>query len=114
MASGEDGLGVGADLVGDFAGAAKGSVTADDDKVDPAALYEVASCVVGNDLVGDALLGEFPRGQGRALRTRAGFVAEDMKLPALGLGGVHRSGRASDINKREPARIAVSENVRPV
>lgn len=63
VAVGEDGLGVGADLVADLAGAAEDAVTADDDKVDLTALHEPASGVVGEDLMRDALLRQFPRGE---------------------------------------------------
>src|SRR5438445_13849503 len=83
VASGQDGLGIGADLVGDLAGAAESTVAADYNQVDPAPLHEVAGGAVGDDLVGDALLGQFPRRQGRALGAWTGFVAEDMILLTL-------------------------------
>ncbi len=46
----------------------------------------MAGGVVGDDLVGNFLLREFPSRECRALRTRAGFVTEDVKLFSGGLG----------------------------
>ena len=60
--------------------------------------------------MGDFLLGQFPRGQRRALAARAGFVAKNMKGPARGLGGVNRRGGGSDINEGQPTGVAVGEN----
>jgi len=111
VAVGQYGFGVGADFVGDFTGAAEGAVAADDDEVDAAALHQVSGGAVGDDLMGNALLGEFPGGEGGALGARAGFVAKDVEFFALGLGGVERSGGAADIDEGEPAGVAMGEHV---
>ena len=58
--------------------------------------------------------GEFPGGEGGALGAGAGFVAIDVKLFALGLGGVHGGGGAADVNKGEPAGVAVGEDARAI
>ncbi len=108
--AGEDGLGVGADLVGDLAGAAEHAIGADDDEVDFAALHEVAGGVVGDDVVGDALLGQFPGGEGGALGAGSGFVAEDVEPAAGGVGGVEGGGCGADIDEGEPAGVAVGED----
>ena len=70
----------------------------------------MAGRVVGNDLVGNFLLGQFPRRQSGALKARTGFVAINMKLPALFLRGIHRCCGAANIHKGQPARIAMSEH----
>jgi hypothetical protein len=114
VAMGKDRLGVSADLVGDFAGAAKGTVTADDNQVDLPALHEVASRVVGNDLMRDLLLGQFPRGKSRALGTRTGLVAEYMEFFPLGLRSVDWGGGATDIDECQPTGIAMCENAHAV
>ena len=114
VACGEDGFGVGADFVGDFAGAAEGAVAADDDEIDFAALHEMAGGVVGDDLVRNFLLREFPGGESGALGTGPGFIAEDVEFFALGLGGIHRGGGAADVDKRQPAGVAMGEDAHAV
>ena len=111
MAGGEHGFGVGANFIGDFAGAAQYAIAADDDEVDLAALHEMAGGVVGEDMVRNFLLGQFPGGKGGALGTRAGFIAEDVKVFALGLGGVQGGGGGPEIDKGEPAGVAVGQDV---
>ena len=78
------------------------------------ALHQVTGGVVGDDLVGDALLGQFPGGQGRTLAARAGFVAEDVKAFALRLGGIDGRGGGADIHERQPAGVAVGEDAHAV
>ncbi len=111
MAPRQHGLGIGADLVGDVPGATENAVRSDDDEIDLAALHEMAGRVVGDDMVGDALLAEFPRSEGGSLGTWAGFVAVDVEFPSGGLGGVERRRGGADIDEGQPAGIAVGENV---
>ena len=70
---GQDGFGVGADLVGHFAGAAKGAVAANDDQVDLAALHQMAGGVVGDDLMRNASAGRVPRQSASRPGSAAGF-----------------------------------------
>jgi len=50
-------LSVGADFVGDLAGAAESAIAADDHQIDLPALHQVAGRIVGDDLVRNSLLG---------------------------------------------------------
>ena len=86
---------------------AKRAIAADNDEVNPAPLHEVTGGVVGDDLVGDLLLREFPCGERRALGARASLVAIDVKLPSLGLRGIKGRGGAADIHKGQPTGIAM-------
>ena len=74
----------------------------------------MAGGVVGDDLVGNALLGQFPGGQRRALAARAGFVAKDMELPAGALRRVERRGGGADVHAGQPAGVAVREHAHAV
>ena len=47
----------------------------------------MAGGIVRDDLMGNALLGEFPGSQRGALRARAGLIAIDVEFPARRLGG---------------------------
>ena len=60
-------LGVGADFIRNFAGASERAVAADNDQINFAALHQMSSGVVGDDLVGNFLLREFPSRQRRTL-----------------------------------------------
>jgi hypothetical protein len=60
-------LRVSADFVRDFSGAAERAVAADNDQVNFAALHQVSSGIVRDDLVGNFLLREFPGRQRRSL-----------------------------------------------
>ena len=70
----------------------------------------MAGGVVGDDAVGDALLGEFPGGEGGALAAGAGFVAPDLEFAPGGVGGVEGGGGAADIDEGEPAGVAMGED----
>ena len=105
----QDCLGVGANLVGHFAGASQRAIAADDDEVDLSALHQVAGGVVGDDVVCNALLGQLPRGEDGTLRARPCLVAKNMKCFAVGLRGVHRRSGRADVHEREPAGVAVGE-----
>ncbi len=104
---GQDGLGVGADLVGHLAGAAQRAIAADDDEVDLSALHQVSGGVVGNNIVRDALLRQFPSGEDGALRSRPCLVTINMERFFLGLCGVHWSSGGADIHECQPASVAV-------
>ena len=107
---GQDGLGVGADLVGHLAGAAQRAVAAGDDEVDLAALHQMTGGVVGDDVVRDALLRQFPSGEDGALRARPCLVTKNMERFAIGLCGVHRCGGGADVHERQPAGVAVGQH----
>src|SRR5437588_8729385 len=70
----------------------------------------MSSRVVRNDLVRNALLREFPGGEGRALRARTGFAAIYVKFTTGGLRAVKRRGRRTNIDEGEPACIAMGED----
>ena len=109
VASGE-GFEVGADFVGDIAGAGD-AVGAGDDEVDEAVLHEVAAGVVGDDDVGDVLMSEFPGGESSALIAWAGFIDPDMDGDACGVGGVDGGRCGAVVDEGEPASVAVGEDV---
>ena len=67
MPRGQDGFGISADFVGDFAGAAQGAIAAYDDQIDLVAREEQPGGVVCDHLVGDLLLGQFPGRQSGSL-----------------------------------------------
>ena len=73
-------------------------------------MHEVSGGIVGNDLVGDFLLGQFPSREGGTLGAGPGFVAVDVEFPAGGLGGIEGSGGGADVNEGEPAGVAVGED----
>ena len=60
MALGEHRLGVSSNFVSDIAAEAEGAIAADDDQIDLAASEQQACGVIGDDLVGNPLLREFP------------------------------------------------------
>ncbi len=109
----QHGLGVGADLVRNVARAAEHPVAAHDDEVDFAALHEVARRVVGDDMVRDALLRQFPRGERGTLATRPRLVAKNVEPPAFRLRGVQRRGRRAHIHEGQPSRVAVGQHPHP-
>ncbi len=88
MVFGQDRLGVGADLVGRIAGPTQYAVTPHDHQVDLPALHQVPRGIVRDDLVRNALLGEFPSRERRPLAPGPGLVTKDVKIPAGGLGGI--------------------------
>ena len=114
VSRGEHGFRVGADLVGDFAGAAERAVAADDHHIDLAALHQVTGGVVGDDLVRDPLLRQFPGGQRAALATRPGLIAEHMEFFSLRLRGIHRGRGGADIDERQPAGVAMRQDLHAV
>ena len=110
VVTGGEGFEVGADFVGDIAGAGD-AVGAGDDEVDEAMLHEVAAGVVGDDRVGDVLMGELPGGEACALVAWAGFIDPDMDGDAGGVGGVDGGGGGAVVDESEPAGVAVGEDV---
>src|SRR5690348_16854537 len=92
----EHGLGVGADFVGYFTGSSKRAVASDDDHIDFAALHQETGGIVSDDLVGNALLGEFPGSQRCTLGTWTSLVAIYMKPLAPRLGRVERGCGTAD------------------
>lgn len=106
----QDGLGVGADFVGDIAAVREHAIAADDHQVDLAAGHEVAGGVIRDDLVRDAFLGEFPRGERCALQSRPRFIAIDMEFHSGSMGCVERGSRAADVHERQPTRVAMGQD----
>ena len=67
--------------------------------------------VIGDDAVVDFLLPQFPSRQARALIARTRFVHPDVDRYACPLGGIDgRQGRPV-INRRQPAGIAMREDI---
>src|SRR5439155_11014914 len=56
----QDCLGVGADLISDFAGAPQSAIAADNHQINFSPLHQVSAGVVGDDLMGNVLLRQFP------------------------------------------------------
>src|SRR5258705_2028374 len=102
MSRREHRLGVGADLVGDFAGASESAITPDDDELDFAPLHQMAGGVVCDDVMCNSLLCQFPGCERPALATRARFVAKDVKAFSFGLRGIEGCGRGANIDEGEP------------
>ena len=69
MACGKHRFSVGANLVRHFASSPKRAIATDDHQINLAALHKMAGGVVGDDLVRNPLLRQFPRGQRGALET---------------------------------------------
>jgi hypothetical protein len=55
-------------------------------------LHEVTAGVVGDEGVGDAVLGQFPSGEASALVARASFVDPDVDALAGVVSGIDRGG----------------------
>ena len=110
VVAGRQGLEIGADLVGHVAGAG-GAVGADDDDVHQAVLHEVPSGVVGDQRVGNAVLGQLPGRQAGALVERTGLVDPDVNRYAAIMGGVNRGGGRTVFDAGQPAGIAVGQHV---
>ena len=107
--AGEDGDGVGADLVG---GVAVGgdAVRADDDGLDAALAHEVGGHVVAEDGGGDVVLHELPGGEAGALEEGAGLVGEDVDLVAALDGGADDAEGGAVAAGGEGAGVAVGED----
>ena len=112
MPGGQHGLGVRPNLVGYFTCSAHDPVAAYDNQINVASLHKVARGIVGDDLVRDALLRKFPRGEGGPLKAWAGFVAVDVKGTPQFLRRIHRCGRRTDIDESQPTGVAVGEYAR--
>ncbi len=83
------------------------AVGAGDDRSDGARLQKVADHVVGDERERDAAFVEFPRGEARALKIRARFGNEDVKLFALLDRNAKDAERRADACRRERARVAL-------
>jgi hypothetical protein len=102
-------LQVGADLVADVA-AGGGAVGPGDDEIDEPALHQVPAGIVDDDRVRHAVIGELPRRQRRALVARPGLVDPDMDRDPAVVGEVDRRRRRADVDRREPAGVAMGED----
>ena len=83
---GQNGYLVRADFVGDIA-VGGGAVTADQDEIDFAPAHEVPGGVIGDEVMGDAPLFQFPTGEACALEPRPRFIHQYMNFLALLMGG---------------------------
>ena len=109
---GEDGHGVGADLVRDVpvGGDAVGS---HHHRVHLSPRHEVAGHAVGDERGGDPVLGQLPRRQPRALQVGTGLVGEDVHHLALPRRGAdHPEGGAVTCRRQRP-RVAVGQEPGP-
>ncbi len=106
---GEDGDGVGADLVG---GVAVGgdAVCADDDGGDAALRHEVAGHVVADEGGGDVVFEQLPGGEACALVEGAGLVGEDVDLFAGFDGGADDAEGGAVAAGGERSGVAVGED----
>ena len=104
------GLQVGADLV---AGVTVGgnTVRAGDAEVDLARPHQVAPGVVDDHGVRHAVLEKLPGGEAGALVARTGLVHPDVQVHAALEGGEDRAERGAPVDGRQPAGVAVGEDV---
>ena len=103
-------LEIGPDLVADVA-VGGDAVGADDDEIDQPVLHQVAAGIVGDHRVRHAVLAELPGGERSALIARPGLVGKDVNGNALIVRQIDRRRRGADIDRREPAGIAMGEHV---
>jgi hypothetical protein len=101
---------VGADLVADVA-ACGGAVGADQHQVDEPALHQVPAGAVDDDGERDPHLVELPGGQPRALVAGAGLVDPDVDRDAALDRLVDPRQRRPVVDRGEPARVAVGEDL---
>ena len=74
----------------------------------------MAGRVVGDDIMGDALLREFPCGERGALAARTRLVAEDVELPPQRLRRVERCRRGADVHEGQPTGVAMGQHAHAV
>ena len=103
-------LEVGADLVGGVP-RARHPVRADDREVHLAVLHQVPAGIVADDGVRHAVLAQLPRGECRTLVARTGLVHPDVQVEPGIMSGVDRRQRGAPIDGREPAGVAMREDV---
>ncbi len=76
-------------------------------------LHEMAAGVVGDHGMRNAFGLQFESGQARALIARPGFIHPDVKIDARAHGLVDRRKRRAPVDGREPAGVAMREDVEP-
>ena len=103
-------LQVGADLVGDVA-ASGGAVGAGDAEIDLAVAHQMPAGIVGDHGVRHAVLEQLPGGEAGALVARARLVDPDMEGNALVTRAVDRRQRGAPIDRRQPAGVAMRQNL---
>ncbi len=106
---GEDGYGVGADLVGGIAVGCD-AVGSYDDGLDLALTHEGAGHVVAEDSGGDVVVEELPGGEAGALQVGAGLVGVDVDLVAALDCGADDSEGCAVAAGGEGSRVAVGED----
>ena len=70
----------------------------------------MAAGIVGDDLVRDAFLHEFPTRVMRALIARPGFIDPDKNLPAFPVRQINWGRCAAPVHQRQPAGIAMRQH----
>ncbi len=100
------------DLVADVA-LAGGAVDADDHEVHLAVLHQVAAGVVGDHRARHAVLLQFPGGERGALVARARLIDIDVDRNPAVIRRINRRRGGADIDRRQPAGIAVGQHVDP-
>src|SRR4029077_1150039 len=101
---GQDGDGVGADLVGGVA-VGRDAVGADHDAVDEALGHQGAGAAVRHQVEGDAELLQLPGGEPRALQERPGLVHPDLPEVAVAPGGLDHAERRAVAGGGERAGV---------
>lgn len=107
-------LQIGADLVADIAICGH-AVGADDHRVDLPLHHQQAAGIVGDDRVRDAVVAKLERGEQRPLVARPRLVDPDVHRDARVMGKIDRRGRGSIVHRRQPAGVAMGEDLhRPI
>src|SRR5665213_725289 len=101
---------IGADLVADIA-IGGDAVGADDRQIDPAVLHEMATGIVRDHRMRDIMMAEFPGGERGALVAGTGLVDPDMNGETAIMRQVNWRGCGSEIDRRQPAGVAVRQYV---
>ena len=84
---------------------------ADDDEIDQPVLHEMAAGVVGDHRMRHPFAQQFESGEARALIARARLIDPDMDRDSGARRLVNRRQRRPPVDGREPARVAMGEDV---
>ena len=87
------------------------TVRADEYDIHQAVLHQMPAGIVRDHGMRHAVAAEFPRGERGALIARPCFIDIDVNGNACVMRGVDRGGGGTDIDSRQPARVAMGENV---
>ena len=103
-------LQVGADFVAHIP-VRRGAVGADNHHIHLPALHQVATGIVHNQMVRNAMGVHLPACQQGALIARAGLINPDMDRYARLNRVIHRRGRRAPIHRGQPARVAMGQDI---